>query len=236
MNPELLTSYLDLSLRLALDITITWLIVMGIYFRCSKKRSLVFCLFMFNLIIFVIAYILSHSKLSFGAGLGLFALFTMLRYRSESLNLREMTYMFIIITIGFINSSKQISSIWIIAFLNIILLALIYYLEKYVGSKVFSAEKIKYNNIELLKPQYRHLLLKDIFQKTGINAKAIDIESISLEDETATIIMYYDENEYKENIDQLTDSIEVIPNRFNSITDKNGKKLSKGKPVLRITN
>jgi hypothetical protein len=236
MNPEFLNPYLDLVIRLGLDISLTWLIIIGIYFKCCKKRSFIFCLFMFNLIIFVIAYIISNSTFSLGAGLGLFALFTMLRYRSESLNIREMTYLFIIITIGFINSTSQIDNFWIILLLDTVLLVLIYLLEKYVGSKVLSTEKIKYNNLELLKPQYRNLLLKDLFLKTGVKARSIDIESISLSDETATIIMYYDENEYKASIDQKPDSLEVIPEGLKGIIERNGKRSNKSEPVLRVSN
>ena len=195
MEPYQFNSFLDLIIRLGLDITAAWLVTMGLFYRYSKKKSLVFCLFMFNLLIFIVGYILSNTNMGLGAGLGLFAIFTMLRYRSETLNLREMTYIFIIITIGFINATNGITHHGIIIFLDFVILALAYYLEKFIGNHILSSEKIKYDNLELLKPQYRHLLNQDIFSKTGIKAKTISIESISLADKTASLIIFYDEND-----------------------------------------
>ena len=173
MEPHQINIFLDLAMRLGLDITAAWLVTMGLFCRYSKKKALVFCLFMFNILIFIVGYILSNTNIGLGAGLGLFAIFTMLRYRSETLNLREMTYIFIIITIGFINSTNGLNSPVIIILLNVVILVLAYYLEKFIGNHVFSSEKIKYNNLELLKPQFRHLLYQDIFMKTGIKVKSI---------------------------------------------------------------
>jgi hypothetical protein len=197
MNPDSLfiNPIANLLFRVILNTAVAWLVIMGIYFRCCKKRPFVFCLFMFNLVIFIIGFIFTNMDLGVGAGLGLFALFTMLRYRSETLNMREMTYLFVSITIGFINSARGIEHMELLILLNAMILVVVFYLEKFVGSKILVSEKIKYNNLELLKPQFRHLLIKDIFSKTGIRAKSIEIDSISLADETASLTMYYDEKE-----------------------------------------
>lgn len=233
MEPFQINSFLDLTIRLGLDITAAWLVTMGLFYRYSKKKSLVFCLFMFNLLIFIVGYILSNTNMGLGAGLGLFAIFTMLRYRSETLNLREMTYIFIIITIGFINATSGIKNPGIIVLLDFVILALAYYLERFIGRHILSSEKIKYNNLELLKPQYRHLLNKDIFQKTGIIAKTISIESISLANKTATLIVYYNENEVN-NKDQNAESGKMLPENLKP--DKKGQVQSRkeNNVVLRV--
>jgi hypothetical protein len=238
MKPETLElgSFAELFFRLALNFAIVWLLIMGLYFRCCKRRSLVFCLFMFNLLIFIVGFILSNSKVGIGTGLGLFALFTMMRYRSESVNMREMTYLFVMITLGFVNSTRDINNLWIVIFLNLVILVLVYYLEKHIGGKVLSTEKIKYNNLELLKPQFRHLLVQDIFRKTGIRAKAIDIDSISFADDTASLTMYYDENEYNGNLDTKNIQNSTSAWEPDELSNKNGKKINKGNSLMRISN
>ncbi len=196
MESYQITSFLDLIVRLALDLTAAWMVTMGLFNHYNRKKALVFCLFMFNLLIFIVGYLLSNAKLEMGAGLGLFALFTMMRYRSETLNLREMTYLFIIITIGFINSTSGIDNLFAIGFLDVVILLLAFLLEKYIGSRILSTEKMKYDNLKLLKPQYRQLLLQDIYYKTGIVPKSIEIDSISFSDKSANLTIYYDEKEY----------------------------------------
>lgn len=234
MEPYQINLFLDLIIRLGLDITAAWLVTMGLFYRFSKKRSLVFCLFMFNLLIFIVGYILSNTNMGLGAGLGLFAIFTMLRYRSETLNLREMTYIFIIITIGFINSTNGIKNTGIIILLNFVILALAYYLEKFIGSHILSVEKIKYDNLELLKPQYRHLLNQDIFLKTGIKAKTISIESISLADKTASLIIYYDEKEVN-NTEQSTEPGKGIPEKQKLKSTTRAESRKENNAILRLS-
>ena len=233
MEPYHINSFLDLIIRLGLDISAAWLVTMGLFYRYSKKKSLVFCLFMFNLLIFIVGYILSNTNMGLGAGLGLFAIFTMLRYRSETLNLREMTYIFIIITIGFINSTNGIKHPGIIVFLDFVILALAYYLERFIGSHILSSEKIKYDNLELLKPQYRHLLNQDIFLKTGIKAKTISVESISIADNSARLVVYYDESEVNKT-EQAPYSGTKIPEKHLLHAGDRVERKKAGNSVMRI--
>lgn len=236
MEPFQIPPYLDLIIRLVLNISIAWIIAMGLFYHYSKKKSFVFCLFMFNTLIFIVGYILSNVELGMGTGLGLFALFTMLRYRSETLNLREMTYLFIIITVGFINSTRQIDNLGSVTLLDFVIILSIYLLEKYVGSRILSTEKLKYDNLELLKPQYRHLLHQDIFMKTGIKVKSIDIDSISLADKTASLTVYYDESEYLNVMEQKSGNPELLPEnreRDQEKIDKKNKKQDE-EVVLRV--
>jgi hypothetical protein len=233
MEPSQITNYLDLILRLGLDITAAWLVTMGLFYPHSKKKSLVFCLFMFNLLIFIVGYILSNTNMGLGTGLGLFAIFTMLRYRSETLNLREMTYIFIIITIGFINATNGIHHLGIILFLDILILALAYYLEKFIGNNILSSEKVKYDNLELLKPQYRHLLNQDIFLKTGIKPKTIAIECISLTDKTANLTIYYDEKEFNNTVTSIDSNRMISDNNEAQALNKEGRHKNEN-VVLRV--
>ena len=233
MEPYQINPFIDMIIRLTLNLTVTWMVAMGLYFHYSKKKNLVFCLFMFNLLIFIVGYLLSSTEISTGAGLGLFAIFTMLRYRSETLNFREMTYLFIVITIGLINSTSGIQNLGAMAFLDFVIVSLVFFLEKFVGSRILSTEKIKYDNLELLKPQYRQLLFQDIFLKTGIRSKSVDIETISIADKSATITIYYDEGEYINSFDQKSDNSKMITESSDH-KGKNDKKRWKHDAILKV--
>ena len=237
MKPDFLNlnPFAELLTRLGLNIITASLLVLGIYLRCCKKRTLMFSLFMFNIIIFIVGFVLSSTEVGFGTGLGLFAIFTMLRYRSETLNLREMTYLFIIITIGFVNSTRNITGFWTIVFLDLVVLVLIYFMEKYIGARALATEKIKYNNLEMLKPQYRHLLMQDIFRKTGIWAKAIDIDSISIADETASLTMYYDEKDSRKEALAGSANETGLPEAGEQSSRNHHGKLIKDEFILRIS-
>jgi hypothetical protein len=126
-----------------------------------------------------------------GAGLGLFAIFTILRYRSETLQLKEMTYLFILIAVGFINAiGNNISWIELIL-LNASIVTLSLCLERTCLSRVLQSKKIKYNDLNLIKPEKKEELVEDVYLKTGIRAKDIEVDSVNFQDNTANLILYY---------------------------------------------
>jgi hypothetical protein len=135
----------------------------------------------------------NNITLEIGGGIGLFAIFAMLRYRSETLNLKEMTYLFILIAVGMLNSFGEEISLVERGIFNISIISLTFVLERKICCRILETRKIKYNNLELIKPEYRNLLMHDIYQRTGIRPKDIDIESVSFTDQTATLIIYFDE-------------------------------------------
>lgn len=191
LNIELL----DFLFRAIIDLSVASLLIFGIYKVEDRRKSFVFSLFIFNLIVFIIGYALNNIAINAGTGLGLFAVFAMLRYRSEALSFKEMTYLFMLIALGMVNSLKDGISISIMISMNLILVCLTYLMEKKAICRVLQKRKLKYNNLELIKPQFKNLLLIDIFKKTGIRAKDIEVESLSFNDQTANIVLYYDDQE-----------------------------------------
>jgi len=181
--------------RLALDIVIVSAIVIP-KFILKQKKEFAFSLYLFNFVIFALCYVILHTKFGWTAGIGLFAIFAMLRFRSEMLNLLDMTYLLAIISIGFVNAAFNGSiSFMEIVLLNLGLFFMIYSLSHLLTSTTMSCKKIKYNNLELIKPNRKEELIKDLRMKTGLKIEKVHIDTINLEDQNAIIHIFYDESD-----------------------------------------
>ena len=188
---------LDLILRLSLNISVAAILILWIFNSLSTRKPFVFSLFLFNLIIFIIGHLFNNITLGIGSGIGLFAIFAMLRYRSETLNLKEMTYLFILIAVGMLNSfGGEINIVERLIF-NASIICLTFLLEKKICCRILESRKIKYDNLDLIKPEYRRLLMHDIFQKTGIKPIDVDIETVSFIDNVVIITVYFDPKDKK---------------------------------------
>ena len=187
-NPQQL---LELIIRLSVNLTVATILILKIFNGLSTRKPFLFTLFLFNLIIFIIGYLLNNVTLGLGSGIGLFAIFAMLRYRSETLNLKEMTYLFIVIAVGMLNSFGEEIGLFERLIFNCSIIGLTFILEKKICCQILESRKIKYNNLELIKPEFRNLLMHDLYQKTGIRPKDVEIESVNFTDQTATLTVYY---------------------------------------------
>ena len=189
---------LFLIIRLATNLIVATILILWIFNGSKDRKPFVFSLYLFNLVIFIIGSVLFNIELSMGSGLGLFAIFAMLRDRSEMLSLKEMTYLFVLIAVGLINSiSKGIEYTEILVF-NLTIIGLTFFLERIIENKKIIVKKIKYNNLELIKPEFKNLLLHDVYQKTGIHAKKIDYDSLNISDQSVCLLVYYEENKQGE--------------------------------------
>jgi hypothetical protein len=103
-----------------------------------------------------------------------------------------MTYLFILIAVGMLNSFGGEISLLERGVFNISIIGLTFFLERKICCRILESRKIRYNNLDLLKPEFRNLLMHDIYQRTGIRPKDIDIESVSFVDQNATLIIYFD--------------------------------------------
>lgn len=185
-------SLLDLSIRLVFNSLVAFTILHYIYKQYNKKKSFIFNLFIFNLIIFGLSTVLTRIDLSVGSGFGLFAIFTMMRYRSEQINMKDMAYLLIMIGLGFINSAGyDVVGYEEILFLNLVVVAVVFGLEKAYFSKRKNSQKIKYDKVELLKPKYIHLLHRDLSLRLGKEVIEVKTENVNFIEGYATLKVYY---------------------------------------------
>ncbi len=179
-------------LRLCIDLIATTILVRFIYYRTYHKTEQFFTFFTFNITIFLITNLLNNVEMSMGAAFGLFAVFSMLRYRTESISTRDMTYLFLVIAIGLLSAVSKGGWDELMA-LNAILLITTSILESKWLVKKEHSKAIIYERIELIHIDKRQELLEDLQNRTGLKVQRVEIESIDfLRDATRMIIYYFD--------------------------------------------
>lgn len=191
---EIVDEPVTLNVKFAYSILIdivSMLIIFGlIYFPNYRNKEFMFTFFIFNIIIFIITFVLNKTSISMGAAFGLFAVFSMLRYRTEGISMKEMTYLLLAIALGLINAIG-LNLLPIFVF-NLILVLFIFVLDHPMIFKQEQSKAISYENIEMIKPENHQLLLDDLRKRTGLNIHRFPISSIDfLKDATSIIVYYY---------------------------------------------
>jgi hypothetical protein len=187
--------FVDLIVRMIFNSTIAFIILHFVYKQYNKKKTFIFNLFIFNLIIFGLSTVLTRIDLSVGSGFGLFAIFTMMRYRSEQINMKDMAYLLIMIGLGFINSTGyDVIGYEEIVLLNFVITGVVFSLEKVYFSNRKNSQKIKYDKIELLKPKYIHLLKRDLSLRLGKEVIEVKTDNLNFIEGYATLKVYYGED------------------------------------------
>jgi hypothetical protein len=177
-------------IRMGINLVSIIILVRFIYFPAHKSREYFFSFFIFNLLIFLITYLLNKVDMSMGAAFGLFAVFSMLRYRTEGISIKDMTYLFLVIATGLMNAVMKGS--WLdMGILNFIILAFTYLLESNLLMRRETIKMIEYDNIELVKREKREDLILDLEKRTGIKINHVSVNSINFLRDTALINIYY---------------------------------------------
>ena len=176
--------------RIAIDLVSVFILIRFIYYPIYKNREFFFTFFIFNLIIFLITFLLNKVEMSMGAAFGLFAVFSMLRYRTEGISMKDMTYLFLAIAMGLITAVSKGN--WDeLSLLNLIIIAFTYLLESNLFLKKEASKIIQYENIEMIKPEFQAALIADLESRTGIKINRIAISKVDFLRDTAIIRIYY---------------------------------------------
>jgi hypothetical protein len=183
--------------RLVIDLATVFILVRYIYFPIYKHREYFFMFVIFNLIIFLVSFLLNKIELSMGAAFGLFAVFSMLRYRTENISIKDMTYLFLSIAIGLVSAVTKIKGapdeyeyLFLLG-INGIVLLITYLLESKIFTKKEMIKSIVYENIELIRSGRQQELLEDIRQRTGINVHRVSIQQINFLKDSAQLKIYF---------------------------------------------
>ena len=191
---ELSLELLNLIIRFGFNLSVAFIIIKLIYQRDHNNNDFVFTYFMFNSLIFFFASILGSITINMGFAFGLFAVFAILRYRTDPIPIKEMTYLFIVITIGVINAlSGDEVSFAALLFTNSALVGLTYFLEKYWQKNLLASITIDYDKIENVKPENHEALLADLKERTGLNIQDFKFFKMDFLRDTARIMIYYQE-------------------------------------------
>ncbi|MFL5752296.1 MAG: DUF4956 domain-containing protein [Bacteroidia bacterium] len=183
--------------RILIDIGAVFILVRFIYYPIYRNKELFFTFFIFNLIIFLISFLLNKVDLSIGAAFGLFAVFSMLRYRTENISIKDMTYLFLSIAIGLVTAVTKVKGApdfmeyIFTSGISAAILLITYILESNVFIQKEMSQLITYENIDLVQSERHEELMNDIRKRTGINAHRISIQRINFLKDSADIKIYY---------------------------------------------
>lgn len=169
------------------------IIVRFIYYPWTQNRSYVFTFLAFNTTIFFVMALLTSIELSVGVGFGLFAIFSVIRYRTEEMPIREMTYLFIIIALPVMNSSLTSGGdVDRILIANGTVIALLFILEKEWGFRFQVSKRVTYEKIDLITPDRHDELIHDLRLRTGLPINRVDIGRIDFLRDVAELTVHYD--------------------------------------------
>ena len=200
--------FIDLILRTIFNLTVVIILVRYLYYRITPRKDYLFTYILISITVFFMVFLLENIKLELGFALGLFAIFGIIRYRTRQIPIREMTYLFLVIGISVINAlaNSKVSYAELI-FTNIAVLMVTYLLEKVFLLKHETKKVINYENVELIKPENRAELIKDLELRTGINIIRVEIGRIDYLRDSARVIIYYFESENWGNGDDMEESM-----------------------------
>jgi hypothetical protein len=195
---------IELFLRFGFNMLICWIIIRYMYYRKSERKDFVFTFTLFSVTIFLLIFLLNSVKLQIGMGLGLFAIFGILRYRTEQVSVREMTYLFAIIGISVINGLAMTMSYSALIVTNLLFIG-VTLLESRIVSKKTSSKVILYEKIELIKPENTDALKADLEKRTGLPIVNIEVGHIDfLRDVAYLKVTYLLEKNETNTIDSMT--------------------------------
>lgn len=188
--------FLQLVIRFGFHLLVTFVVVYFIYAKNSRRKDFYFSYFAISVTIFTLCFLLDNVKIELGFALGLFAIFGIIRYRTDTIPIKEMTYLFVIIAISVVNalSSKKVSFMELL-FTNAAIVATMWVLEKILMLRQEASLNITYERIENIHLLNKADLREDIEKRTGIKVKRIEIVEINFMRDTARIKVFHDIND-----------------------------------------
>lgn len=190
------TDIYRLLMRMSINIFFLTIIIRLLYYPIAKRKDYLFTYYLIGFITFFICFALKKLDIDTGMGLGLFAIFGIIRYRTDAIEIKEMTYLFIVIGLSVINSlaSNQISMIEL-GVINVATILLTYTLEYLFLLKHETRKNITYENIELIKRGREQELQQDLENRTGLTINRLVVGKIDFLSDTANVTVYYYETD-----------------------------------------
>ncbi len=188
--------FFELLIKAIFNFLIIGYIVRYLYYPATKNKDYLFTYLLISVTVFFLCFLLENVKLQLGFALGLFAIFGIIRYRTDPIPIKEMTYLFIVIGVSVVNAlaNKKISHSELL-FTNFIIVAITYGLEKIWLLKHESRKTITYEKIALIKPSMKEELMKDLRDRTGLNITRVEVRRIDFLRDTAQVRIFFFEDE-----------------------------------------
>ena len=193
---ELSNDFAMMFVRLLINIVFTWLIIDRLYFKKSQRRDFYFTFMLIAMAIFFIVFFMifvledMKGKTSMGVGIGLFGIFSIMRYRTDTMPVREMTYLFVIIALSLVNAVSVNVPLFEVLLTNVIMVIAVWLCEMHLKSR--PSKLIQYDRIELSTPERRPELIADLEKRLGVKVKNVEIGSIDFLRDMAMLRVSYE--------------------------------------------
>lgn len=190
--------FFKLIVKTTFNLSIILIIVRYIYYPITKNKDYLFTYFLISLTVFLLCILLDSVKIELAFALGLFAIFGIIRYRTDPIPIKEMTYLFLVIGVSVVNAlaNKKISYSELL-FANFLIVAVTYGLERIWLLRHETRKNIIYEKIDLIGPDKREELLQDLKTRTGIDVVRVEIRRVDFLKDIAYLRIFYYENDKK---------------------------------------
>ncbi|MBQ8098655.1 MAG: DUF4956 domain-containing protein [Bacteroidaceae bacterium] len=186
---------MELLSRFLLNVVVVWIITHFMYYPKSQRRDYYFTFMLLSVSIFMLIYLMDGSKMKIGAALGLFAVFGILRYRTEAVPIREMTYLFFLVALSVVNGMAAKLSLVELLVANAIFVLAAMVLESNLLAKQTACKFVKYDNIKLILPERREEMKADLEKRLGVKVLSVEVGSVDFLRDTALIKVFYEGSE-----------------------------------------
>ena len=195
------------SNRAIIDLIAILLLVGFIYYPKHKNKDFIFNFVLFNIVNFMICSLLGAVKIKVGFAFGLFAMFSIIRYRTIAISIKDMGYFFVCVALGMINSLASLEEgYWVLIICNAVILCFTFILERLDFLTNENSKDIIYDKVALIKPSLRNELLEDLSERTGLSIHKVDIISIDYLKDVALVKAYYYSKESENNLKTYNDN------------------------------
>jgi hypothetical protein len=191
------TDFLEFALRFSLNIVVIFILVRLFYYPATKRKDYLFTFLLIASLVFMICFLLVNVKLQVGFALGLFAIFGIIRYRTNSIPIKEMTYLFLVIGLSVINAlASTKTTIADLIFTNLVILGLTWGMERVWLISSELSKVVIYEKIDLIRPERYEELLADLRERTGIKEiKRVETGKIDFQRDICTLTIFYETTE-----------------------------------------
>ncbi len=192
------SDFIHMLLRLFISMVVNLIVIDRLYYQKSKRREFYFTFMLISMAIFLLVFFMifvledMKGKTGIGIGIGLFGIFSIMRYRTDTMPVREMTYLFVLISLSVVNALAATTSLTELLITNAIVVIAIWMCEKRL--RIRPCKLIQYDRIELVKPEKRAELIADLEQRLGFTVKSIEVGGIDLLRDMAILKVYYEDN------------------------------------------
>ena len=186
--------FIEFVLRFGLNVVVIFILVRLFYYPITKRKDYLFTFLLISSLVFLICFLLANVKLQVGFALGLFAMFGIIRYRTDSIPIKEMTYLFLVIGLSVINAlASTKTTLADLIFTNLVIVIIVWGMEKIWLLKHEVFKVVIYEKIDLIQPEKYEALIEDLHKRTGIrNIIRVEMVKIDFQKDICTLLVFYE--------------------------------------------